>query len=106
LHQPDGSFSAPALYGASFQNPISLLGDINGDGVNDLVVADENGTGMGYLLNAGAGTFGKQVFMGNDGSLWNAALGDVNGDGHLDIVAAVAFTQPGGYAQVWLSRCQ
>lgn|GEM_PF-2891627 len=106
MHQPDGSFSAPAFYAAFFTNPIPLLGDINGDGVNDLVVADENGTGMGYFLNAGDGTFGKQVVMGNDGSLWNAALGDVNGDGHLDIVAAVSFTQSAGYAELWLSRCQ
>jgi FG-GAP-like repeat/FG-GAP repeat len=106
LQRPDGSFSEPAFYAAFLTNPVPLLGDINGDGVNDLVLADVNGVGMGYFLNAGNGTFGKQVITGNDGSLWHAALGDVNGDGHVDIVAAVTLAQPGGYAEVWLSRCQ
>jgi hypothetical protein len=106
LQHPDGSFSSPASYAPSFLNPITLLGDINGDRATDIVVADENGTGLSYVLNAGDGTFGKQTFLDNDGYLWNAALGDINGDGHLDIVAAISFTVPGGYAELWLSRCE
>jgi hypothetical protein len=106
LQQADGSFGAPVTYPEYLGNPGTLLGDLNGDGAMDIVLADENGLGLSYFLNAGDGTFGKQTFLQGVGSLWNAALGDLNADGRLDIVGASAFAQPGGEAEVWLSHCK
>lgn len=71
------------------QNSASTLGDVNGDGHLDLVVAGDDtnfnqtaivylGDGTGGFSAAGAGLTGVE-----DGSL---SLGDVSGDGNLDLI--------------------
>ncbi len=106
LQKPDGKFSSPLSFPAALSSPITLLGDINGDGAVDIVVAQEDTAEVSYFLNDGDGTFGSQMSLMASGVVWNAALGDVNGDGHLDVVAAISFSNPGGYAEVWLSQCR
>ena len=69
------------------------VGDVNGDGINDLVTVDAwggNGTapgpGTGVLLGKPDGTFaaGKSYMLGLFGV--NIFLRDVNNDGKLDVV--------------------
>src|SRR5262249_30661116 len=53
----DGSFGAPSTFGGGGLNPISVaVGDLNGDGIPDLAIADAFDPARG-LLGKGDGTF-------------------------------------------------
>ena len=66
------------------------LGDVNGDGKLDLVVANGDSNTLTVMLGIGDGTFtaaaGSPVAVGSGPH--SVALGDLNGDGKLDLVAA------------------
>ena len=93
LGNGDGTFSAPTTYSFGEVFPTSVaIGDINGDGYPDLVVAidyDSHGNGaVNVLLGNGTGTFQPSNSYESGGGATEAiATADVNGDGHLDVVA-------------------
>ncbi|MGW8728429.1 FG-GAP-like repeat-containing protein [Streptomyces sp. NPDC055808] len=79
------------------------IGDLNHDGIPDLVTAIR-AEGLGVFLGSGGGGFGavtkyaaprtvSSVFLGS------AVLRDVNGDGHMDVISQDA---RGNAALVWL----
>jgi len=74
------------------------MGDIDGDGDIDAVVANYN-AGQAVWLNNGSGTFTPGTGFGS-GASFGIALGDLDGDGDLD--AAVA--DLGGAETVWLNN--
>jgi flagellin len=79
----DGTFATAISYvngSASLQ-----LGDVNGDGVLDMVF--NNTTGISTRLGAGNGTFGNAISSAG-GTSTVFALGDLNGDGKVDIVSS------------------
>ena len=92
----DAIFDAtPAYASGGVQASSSAMGDLNGDGLADLVIANQCtsnascGGSVGVLLSNGDGTFQAPVSystIGADAS--SVALADVNGDGHLDILVA------------------
>ena len=66
--------------------------DLDGDGDNDLVVADASGQGLVTYANLGDGTFGPPQLLQNVGSLgFMGALeldvADIDGDGIVDVAA-------------------
>jgi hypothetical protein len=64
------------------------LGDVNGDGILDIITANRDSDNASVLLGNGNGTFGiKTDFTTGDRPLF-VTLGDVNGDGILDIITA------------------
>ena len=75
-------------------NPSSVaVGDVNGDGLLDLAVANAGSASVSVLLNttttgATTPTFATQQPFNVGLSPYSVALGDVNGDGSLDIVTA------------------
>lgn len=65
----------------------SQLGDVDGDGDLDLVVANYNQANMIYL-NTGSGVFNTSVALVGNRSSTDVALGDIDQDGDLDLIVA------------------
>jgi FG-GAP-like repeat len=64
------------------------IGDLNGDGIPDLVSANRDSNTVSVLLGNGDGTFRPPTNFTTGGSPQSVALGDVNGDGRPDLVTA------------------
>jgi flagellin len=88
-----GGFGEANTYTTESRNSLDLkLGDVNGDGILDLVTAGFNDAFQGVLnvrLGQGDGKFGNSSTIGSSasGGFPTVALGDVNGDGIVDVVA-------------------
>lgn len=85
------------------------LGDLNGDGLTDIVTASSGYHRVSVLLGLGNGTFAPNgsYWFGSDWRPTSVALGDVSGDGVVDIIATNASaTNPSaaGDASVLLGR--
>ena len=83
-----GSFSAATNFGVG-SNPFSVaVGDFNGDGKQDLAVANNNSENVSVLLGDGAGGFSAAVDFGVGDVPRSIAVGDFNGDGRQDLATA------------------
>jgi hypothetical protein len=90
-----GSFSAGPVLSLSSPASEMIVGDFNGDGLPDIAVACDPGTGQNtttvdVFLNTGGGTFGlgQITTVETDavaGEPVPIAAGDFNGSGHLDL---------------------
>jgi hypothetical protein len=99
LGKGDGTLQAAVPYGSGAFGAASVaVGDVNVDGILDLVVANCSssssdcvpaGGNVGVLLGNGNGTFQTAHTYSVAGNApFAVTLGDVNGDGRPDIVAA------------------
>lgn len=76
--------------------------DFNGDGADDLFVAD-NGTYGRIYLNDGDGSFTMKQRLDNAGGA-TTAVHDFNGDGRLDVIVAGGLLLAPGDVRVFLGR--
>ncbi|HYQ02386.1 MAG TPA: VCBS repeat-containing protein, partial [Polyangiaceae bacterium] len=87
----DGTFSAKGERTLASRVTALALGDLNGDGMLDLAASVESTTqeeDLSILVNAGDGTFARELdsVLGVRGA--QLALGDLNNDQILDLVAS------------------
>ena len=75
---------SPLSIGAGSQ---TVVGDLNGDGIPDLVEVASGSNGISVLLGNGDGTFQGPRIVPVHANVSYIALGDFNGDGRLDVVA-------------------
>ena len=97
LGNGDGTFQTVRTYDSGGYLALSVaVGDVNGDGKPDLVVANQcvsasncnNGT-VGVLLGNGDGTFQAPVSYDSGGAAAESVtVADVNGDGKSDLLVA------------------
>jgi hypothetical protein len=90
LGNGDGSFAAPVTYVVPGGPESVAVGDLNGDGVCDLVVGSAQGSngGLSVLLGRGDGSFTAPVTYDVGSFPGAVALADVNGDGATDLITA------------------
>jgi flagellin-like hook-associated protein FlgL len=79
-----GGFSASSVSAPSTQSSLDV-GDVDGDGVIDLVSTD--GNGFWVLKGNGDGTFQPSVTYNAATPMSDVRVKDVNGDGILDVLA-------------------
>ena len=88
LGNGDGTLQ-PAVSYATAENPVRVaVGDLNSDGVPDLVVAEYSNTALSLLLGLGDGTFAPRQDYGAGRAASDVALADLNKDGKIDVAAA------------------
>ncbi len=83
-----GSFGPPSDYCVGANPTASAIGDLDGDGIADIVVVNTYGASVSVLLGTGGGSFGARTDFPTGGGPASIALADLNGDGKLDIVTA------------------
>ncbi|OVE82713.1 hypothetical protein BVY03_00245, partial [bacterium K02(2017)] len=114
-----GSFTATLDNSDEFGGDVAAMGDLDGDGVVDLVVGasfDDDGAndiGAVYLLNMqtngsvssyqkisySAGSFTADLGLSDRFGVSVAAMGDHDGDGNLDLVVGAFLDDDGGDAR-------
>jgi FG-GAP-like repeat len=81
-----GMFAGVAWSASGWTGNGVAIGDVNGDGHPDLVLAGRSGVAV--LLGRGDGTFQPPVNCPVSGDPSSVAIGDLNGDGHPDLATA------------------
>jgi FG-GAP-like repeat/Bacterial Ig-like domain (group 3)/FG-GAP repeat len=95
LNSGDGTFPTQVTYPSGTIGSSVILGDVNGDGKLDAIIADRLGS-LDVLFGNGDGTFGTVTGYPTELALpTSVAMGDFNGDGTPDLAVASA---PQGFA--------
>jgi hypothetical protein len=95
LGNANGSFQPPTSLPATLQDPSTgypfpaylQIGDINGDGIPDLVYSNSNFGTVGVLFGQGGGAFDNPIEYPAGNSAFGVALSDIIGNGTTDVVA-------------------
>jgi hypothetical protein len=87
LGHGDGTFAPIQEYSAGTSPPIFAIGDVNGDGWPDLVTLS-GGAKFALRMNAGDGSFGPSILVGQGQSGAGVLLADFNRDSKLDVYVA------------------
>jgi len=89
----DGTFAAPTFVGLGASAFDVAVGDLNGDGIQDMATANADAGTISVILSHGDGTFAPSTSLSVGGYPYSIALSDLDGDGTADIVAGRAGAQ-------------
>lgn len=85
-----GKFFAAASYATGMNPQCVAIGDIDGDGMPDLAVADDHGISLLFQNPAAPGTFLPRIPISIGNAPYSVSIADLNGDGKRDLVVADA----------------
>jgi len=85
LGNGDGTFRTYATYETGSAPEFVVTADVNGDGILDLITANEVSETVSVLLGKGDGTFQPHVDYGVGKAPLALAVGDLSGDGKPDL---------------------
>jgi hypothetical protein len=85
---PRWQLASQVAYAAGPSSTSVAMGDFDGDGLLDLVVANLGNSTASVLLNLGAGTFAPPVAYATGASPNSLGVSDFNGDGRNDFALA------------------
>lgn len=89
LNDGAGQFGSLTTFDGGGSGEFGLAsGDMNEDGIDDLIVGMRTSQRLAVHLGQGDGTFVESDNVNCGGSVWMIVMGDVNGDGHLDASTA------------------
>lgn len=88
LNDGTGHFSESGTFSTLTAALQPSIGDLNNDGLNDVVIGAQATPGISTHLGNGDGSFKNEVSLGDTGGPWEVATGDFNNDGILEIVSA------------------
>jgi Ca2+-binding RTX toxin-like protein len=110
LGQANGTFASPTAYATGNDPVCVVLADLTGNGLLDIVVANQGDNTVGVLLNAGGGNFqpmvpynvpaSGEVFGAPGGLAAGKLLTGVNRDDIVDANGDVFLSQPDGSLQL------
>jgi hypothetical protein len=92
-----GTFGSPVPLNTpdnAYNGCFNTAGDLNGDGMPEIVSVNCGYDAVTIYVNSGTGTFATGVYYNSSGGQYTdpygAAIGDLNGDGNADIVLSNA----------------
>ena len=102
LGDGSGNFTSSAIMAAGgFPSQVSS-GDLNGDGIADLIASDSQNDKVSVFIGNGDGTFAARTSYVAYNLTTGVLVGDVNGDGSLDVVSSTS--DAGGSFRVFLGN--
>lgn len=94
LNDGTGHFGAPVSFDGGGDGEYGLAGgDMDNDGIIDLVIGNINSQTVTIMKGNGDGTFTLFSSQSSGGTTWVVVLGDLNLDGYLDVTTANATSQ-------------
>ena len=84
----NGSFGAKSDFAVGTSPKGVALGDMNGDGIADIVAVNAGSNNVSVLLGTGDGSFGAPQNFATAPNAEAVVVADFNGDGNLDIAAS------------------
>ena len=87
----DGTFGPPTTYATGPYETSMALGDLDGDGNQDVAVANPTIGAVEILLGKGDGTFADKSDYFGPPQPGSVAIGDLDGDGILDLVTGTSY---------------
>jgi len=105
VHSPPNLPATFAAYPAGFLGGVRVAaGDINGDGIPDIITGAGGGSSGGHVKVFDGATGGQVrsffAYGGFSGGV-HVASGDINGDGVPDIITGAGAGAPGGHVKVF-----
>ena len=84
----DGTFTHKLTYNTGSTPASVIIRDMNGDGNNDLVTANQDSNTVSVFIKKSDGTFAQQVTYSTGTTPVSFTIADFNGDGYNDLVTA------------------